>query len=281
MTLAIWNTSPAAFAVSGFTSGAVRSPFDRIVQRRPEVCAALLVSGEVDAALLPTVMVLQGAEGFDVVPGAALSTWKYPFARLVLKEGLRGPIRSVACDARALQERYVTRLVLREHYGADPEMRPQPEEPTTEALLAAEADAALLTGPSVPMLPAERLPSNGLALDLGQEWFEMANYPMAWGLFATRRGTAGPALVQALLDNVEAAEAHRATWIQAQEPPPALHAFYRKDLRLRYDDLVTASLTEFRRYLFYYDILDEVPNLHFVEAPEEEEDEEEGAWGKE
>ena len=273
MTLAIWDTSPAAFAVSGFTSGAVRSPFDRIVQRRPEVCAALLIGGEVDAALLPTVMVLQGAEGFDVVPGAALSTWKYPFARLVLKEGLRGPIRSVACDARALQERYVTRIVLREHYGADPEMRPHPE-PTSEALLAAEADAALLTGHSAPVLHPE-----GLALDLGQEWFEMANYPMVWGLFATRRGTAGPALVQAMLDNVEAAEAHRPTWIQAQEPPPALHEFYREDLRLRYDDLVTASLTEFRRYLFYYDILDEVPNLHFVEAPEEE-DEEEGEWGK-
>lgn len=263
MKLAVWDTPPASFLISGFTSGAVEAPFERIVRARPEECAALLLGGQVDVALLPTSMVLQAADGFEVVPGVALSTWKYPYARLVLKEGLRGPVETVAYDKRSVQEQLVARIILQEHYGKEPTFHAY-DRPSLQALLGAEEDAALLVGGDV---PTRQVP--GLTMDLGQEWFELAGYPMVWGLLAAQKDTLTPPIVQALLDGVAAAEEQRPTWVQAQESPATLHEFYRNDLRIRFDDLATASLTELKRYLFYYQILGDVPSLTFAEQPED------------
>lgn len=81
MKLALWDTPPADFLASGLTSGAAEAPFE-IRRMRPEGCTARLLEGAVDVALVPTTMALQGADGFDIVPEVALSSWKYPFARL-------------------------------------------------------------------------------------------------------------------------------------------------------------------------------------------------------
>lgn len=266
MKLAIWDHPPAEFIASGFTSGAVASPFE-IMRMRPEECAARLIQGQVDVALLPMMMVWQGAEGFDVIPGVALSTWKYPFARIALKGGLKSPPRNIVYDRRATQERLVARVVLQEHYGFSPTFRAQ-EGLAPRELLATDADAALLVGNDVPGLQSEHM-----LLDLGQEWFELVNYPMVWGLFAARKDTLAPEAVQSIIKAVQAAEAQRSLWIQAREMQANLHEFYSDDLRVRFDDLAVASLTEFKEYLFYYDVLDEIPDMNFADIPEEEEEE--------
>ena len=51
-----------------------------------------------------------------------------------------------------------------------------------------------------------------------------------------------------------------------------MHTFYREDLRLRLDDLAMAGLTEFRDYLYYYNITEEIPELPLYELPEDWED---------
>lgn len=270
MKLAVWDTPPASFLISGFTSGAVRSPFERIVRKRPEECAALLLGGQVDVALMPTSMVLQAADGFEVVPGVALSTWKYPFARLAVKEGLRGPIETVAFDKRSVQEQLIARIILQEHYGKEPAFNAY-DQPSLQMLLGAEEDAALLVGGGVPTLQVPHF-----MMDLGQEWFELAGYPMVWGLLAAQKDTLDPPVVQALVEAVAAAEKQRPTWVQAQETPARVHEFYRDDLRIRFDDLATASLTELKRYLFYYQVLSDVPSLHFAKRPDEDEEQEDG-----
>ena len=43
----------------------------------------------------------------------------------------------------------------------------------------------------------------------------------------------------------------------------------------RLDDLAVAGLTEFRDYLYYYNITDEIPELPLYELPEDWEDDEE------
>lgn len=266
MDLAIWNEPPAEFIVSGLASGAVSSPLE--VQRAaPRECKRLLDAGLVDVALLPTLSVLRDTEGYDVLPAVALSSWSYPYARLVLKAGLSEPVRHIAFDPQYAQEAFLAHLVLGEHYGARPRFVPY-DAPSHEELLSAEEDAALLVGSDVPTLQTE-----ALSLDLGQEWYELANYPMVWGLFATRKGLATPEMIHALREAAEAAEEHRAVWVQAQETLPDLHSFYREDLRVRLDDLAVASLTELRQHLFYYDVLDEVPELPLVALQEEDEDE--------
>ncbi len=266
MRLAIWNYPAAEFLVSGFTSGAVPSPFE-IERYAPEECAARLVRGEADVALLPTTMALKAYESLDAIPSVGLVAWQYPYARLVWGGGLHDFPETIAYNRRHAQERFVAHVVLHEHYQRDPEFVAY-DDVTPRELLAAGEDAALLVGPDVPTLQTE-----GFSMDLGREWYELANYPMVWGLLVTRRGRADAGVIKPIIENAKAAEAHREVWVQAQETPAALNTFYREDLRIRIDRLGIASLTELRTYLFYYEEVDEIPDVPFVYLDEDEEEE--------
>lgn len=266
MQLAIWNFPPAEFMVSGFTSGKIASPFE--IQRRtiPE-CERMLADGSTDVAMVPTLSVLRDPEAYDVLPAVALSSWSYPYARLVLKRGLERKVGRVVYNPVCEQEAFLARLILKEHYRMAPEFVPL-EGASQEELVQADEDACLVVGVDVPLWNSE-----ALWLDLGQEWYELANYPMVWAFFATQKGKATPEITRAVRDNVRAAERQRGIWVRAQETAQTLHAFYAEDLRVRFDDLVVASLTEYRQYLFYYQMLVDMPEIPFAYLPEDEDDE--------
>jgi len=267
MDLAIWDYPPAEFLVSGFTSGAVDNPFS-IKRHRPEECAARFVEDDVDVALLPTMLALQASDAIDVIPSVGLVSWDYPYARLVWSGGLHDFPETIAYDRRVAQERVVTRIVMQEHYSVDPTFVPYDGRAPTE-LLDTDEDAALLAGPNVPSLQTDPF-----TIDIGQEWYELVNYPMVWGLYVTKRDRATDEMIEPLIASARAAEDNRDVWVQAQETSATLNAFYREDLRTGLDKLAIASLTEFRKYLFYYDVTEDVPDLPFVYLEEDEDDEE-------
>ena len=268
MKLAIWDAPMAEAAASGLAAPGSDIELQR---RRPEECAAALLKKQADVALVPSTMVLQGAEGFDVIPEAAVSSWKYPFARVVLKEGLESLELTLACDRRAVQEQFVATVALREHYQLGAETVPYDAPADPLDLLRGDENAALLTSTDLETLPDRgRLGGGGLVMDLGQEWFELAKYPMVWGLFVAREDTLGPETTAALRDQLHAAEERRADWVR-QAGHPLLEEFFAEDLRLQFDDLVVASLTELKHYLFYDDVIGHVPDLSFAPLPEEEE----------
>lgn len=263
MNLAIWNYPPAEFMVSGFTSGRVKAPIDIERHTIPE-CEELLATGQVDVAMIPTLSVLRDPSRFEVLPAVALSTWSYPYARLVLKHGLEKPVQRVVYNPVCEQEAFVTRLVLKEHYRMEPAFVPL-EGASQQELLDAGEDATLVVGVDVPMWH-----SDALWMDIGQEWYELANYPMVWAFFATREGEASADLVRAVRENVHAAEQQRGLWVRAQETSATLHDFYSDDLRVRLDDLVLASLTEYRQYLYYYKVLDDMPEVIYAALPDDD-----------
>ena len=264
MHIALWDIPPTDFVLSGQQSRAGTVPLE-IERHDARTCTTLLLQEQVDIALLPSLIVLSNTDLFDVLPGAALSTWTYPYARLVLQGGMER-IDSVAYATPDTQEALMARIILREHYGKDPAFIPL-NGATTQTLLDAEQDASLIVGPDAPLLQTEHL-----ALNLGQEWYELANYPMVWGLFVTLKEAAAPVMVEIIMEIIRAAEQQRPMWVQAREMPPALHTFYAEGLRLRLDDLATASLTEFRQYLYYYNITDDLPELPLYELPDDWED---------
>jgi predicted solute-binding protein len=246
----------------------VESPF-RIKRYRPEECARQLVEDEVDVALLPTMLALQASDAIDAIPSVGLISWKYPYARLVWKGGLHDFPETVAYDRRVAQERFVSRVIMQEHYGVDPAFVPY-DDRSPQELLDTPEDAALLVGPRVPSMQPEPF-----TIDIGREWYELVNYPMVWGLVVTQRDRADDETIEALIASAESAEDNRDVWVQAQETSPTLNEFYREDLRSGIDKLAIASLTELRKYLFYYDVTDEVPDVPFVYLDEDEEEEEE------
>ena len=263
MRLALWDQPPAGIFVPGFSEGDVSEPV-HIVRQSVAACAQALRLGEVDVALLPTLTVLTHTDIFDVLPGGALSMWHNPFARLVLKNGLGNPVPALAFNQNQTQAALLARILLREHYGINPSFVPY-EDRTGQALLETNEEAALIVGTE-----ALALAEDGYVLDLGLEWCELANYPLVWGLFAVRKDEAEPHYASDLHEAMEAVEALRPAWIEAQNFTPQLQSFYQDDLRVRLDDLATASLTEFRQYLFYYNVTPEIPDLPLVALSEEE-----------
>lgn len=225
----------------------------------------VLLKGGADVALVPTLTVLRHLSDVDVLPGVALSMWDYPFARIVLRQGLDTPAKTLAVDPAAAQEAFLAHLLLSEHYGFTPQIVPV----TRPDLGALDAyDAVLLTGDAVPLTATDHV-----ALDIGQEWYELTNYPLPWGLFVTRKDAAIPPWRRALLDAVQTWEEQQALWLRAREMPEVLHSFFAEHLRFRFDDLAIAALTELRDYLFQRGALDEVADLPIADLPDEEGDE--------
>jgi chorismate dehydratase len=245
MRLFLWETPPAEFIPAAFSPVAGR--FGLEIEKLPAyACADRLLAGDADLALVPTLDVLMRADQFDVLPLLAFSTWSYPCVSLQLPGGLDEPLPRVAVDPRFAQEALVARIVLLEHYRFEPEFVPYASE--------SPSDARLVVGTRLQEGP-------GLRLDLGQEWYELVNYPMVWGLFAMRKGEASPALAGVLQAVRDVSDAQRAERNGSK-------SILGEDLRLQFDDLVAASLTELRHYVLYYEAMDEVPDLPLVRFPD-------------
>ena len=267
--IALWDDAPAHALIEGLLA----QEADVAIERHPpEVCTARVMQDDVDVALVPTYLALQGHDGFDALPGMGLSSWQYPFARLVWGGGLQSFPETVAYPRTRVTERFVARVVLHEHYGIDPDFIAVDTEDPAE-LHHSDADAALIVGPQ----GAQYDPGEAFAMDLGREWYELTNYPMVWGLFVMKRGRATTALVETMMAARKHAKANRADWVENENPPEALREFYTDDLRTGIGRLERASLTDFRTYLFYYNVADEIPDMPFVsEDPDSQHEDEEG-----
>ena len=77
MHLALWDIPPVDFLDSVLKAGGVSVPLE-IERKDAQTCTELLLQELVDVALLPSLVVLSNTDVFDVLPGVALSTWKYP-----------------------------------------------------------------------------------------------------------------------------------------------------------------------------------------------------------
>ena len=264
MTILLPDTRPADLLALGLERAGAT------VERHPEgALLPRLLGGEADLVLVPPLPVLRKVEDVTVLPAVALSAWDYPYARLFMRGDLGAGLQSVVFDPRHAQEVIVARAVLREHYGFTPSFVPA-EAPTRDVL--GQYDAVLLVGDRVPTMAHD-----GLSLDLGQEWYELSNYPLLLGLFAARHGEATVEMLHTLRRGARLAEDLRPAWLQAHEMPPGLYEFHAESLRFRYDDLATAGLTEFIELLFEQGVLEEAPTLPLATFPDEafEDDEEE------
>ena len=264
MNVAVWNLPPADLLTTGMTSGEQSHRF-AVESLTPIECERALLESRVDLALLTTMSILQHHQDLDVVPAVALSTWRYPFAKLAISHDLSQGVRRVVFNPDFEQERVLAAVVLHEHYRMEPEFVAAKGSAADAGTNAADVDAYLHVGADVPTQNLE-----GRVLDLGQEWFELANYPMTWGLFAARKGTLATEAIREVRDAVRDSERRRKVWLQAQETSEDLHEFYSESMRFRLDDLCLAGLTELRQYLFYYDVVDDVREIPFVFIPDDE-----------
>jgi hypothetical protein len=220
-----------------------------------ESAEAALRAGATDVAFVPTLAVLRDPDAFTVVPGVALVGRAYPAAQLFLPAGLAPlapgrPVR-IGLDPRFMQEALLAQVVVKEVYGAAPQFVPVPPEGPPPAGL----DAYL-------MAPGAPAGTEGVTLDLGQEWFEMTTRPMVWALLATVAGGVEPDEARFLRD--------RAAEFAGEEEAPGVE----EPTSVTLGAYAHAGLDEWVHQLYYHRALDDMPEVPFmVLSGGEEEDE--------
>ena len=243
MRLAVWPVDPARALGAALLGAGVTE----VVELEPHQAQAALRAGTVDLALVPTLDVLRGADGLDLLPGLSLTGERSPRRTLGVAVALDA-IETIGFDPRDAQEALLTQLVLKEHYGTAPVFRLV--EPGTSA-----ADALGANGTALLPLGTE-LPDGAFEIDPALEWLELTLRPYVWGLVA------------GLEDAVTPGEAKRLSDAVAATPPgDALRDDGVAVYQLSLDGYAVDGLREAAEYLFATGTLPEIPELAFLELP--------------
>ena len=67
---------------------------------------------------------------------------------------------------------------------------------------------------------------------------------------------------------MKAADGLRDEWTAKEGCSVSMAEFFRTDLRLRFDDLAVAGLTELQDHAFYSDLIDEMSSLPVASLPD-------------
>lgn len=229
---------------------ALRSDQTEVSFDSREAGSTRLSAGLVDMALMPSNVAIDMSEDFDVLPAVAYSAWSTPHATISLREGFQGRPKSLYCvDPKAI-EALVARVVLQEHYSIVLDLQP-----LDGPAAASDEDAILAFDEPVPN-------DGGLHLDLGQEWYELTNYPMVWGLFVMRAGELDAGVIRILRE--AAASVESADDLDGTVPGEDGMGLP----RFRFDDIVTASLTELCTHLYFYGVTSELREVQPAKVAE-------------
>jgi chorismate dehydratase len=228
----------------------------------PSRVAEMLHAGEVELGLIPSAEYARGE--YAIVPGVSLAS-RGPvrsvslFHRRPLDE-----VRRVALDTSSRTSVALTRVLLRDRLGRDPEYLPMA--PSLPAMLEA-ADAALLIGD-----PALYCEGETARLDLGEEWKRITGLPFVYAFWAGPPGAvdaAGVARLQATrAAGIAAIPAIAARYNGQGRDRTALNESYLRE-NMVYDlgPGELAGLAEFYRRLHALALIPRVPELRFHGHP--------------
>lgn len=267
--IAVWNAPFTALAASALQESAGVA-----LQSGSSVEAEVwLRAGKVDMALLPTDRILMAGDDFDVLPAVGISTWSNPFAKLVLEDGL--PVSDgihpsglhIRCHPDGALAGLVARIILKEHYGMIAKVTPPLDTDQFDgpfSLLASTLSPDLANDEQDPVAERDPGQTQRVELDLGQEWYELANYPMVWAAFAMRKGEVEDGHIHLVRDALVALDDDRRARVLAAGGSEDMQQFELNELRLRMDDLAVASLTELGEYMYFYQLKEAIDPVAFA-----------------
>ena len=244
------NTEPLIHDLLG-------DPGFAIVSDVPSRVADRLHSGECDLGLIPSVEYAFGE--YAIVPGISLAS--------------RGPVRSVnlyhrvpldqiqrvALDVSSRTSVALTRVLLHERLGRDPEY--QAGSPNIAAMLE-QVDAALVIGD-----PALYYEGDAARLDLGEEWFGVTGLPFVFAFWAGPLGAVTAAQVARLQEAAERGLRQIRTVALAYnghaERASLNEDYLRHNMVYALGESELAGLREFYRRAHALQLIPHVPDLRF------------------
>lgn len=147
----------------------------------PSVCADEVEQGIVHIGLVPVAEIAR--QGLETLPGLGIACYGAVrsillFSRVPLKQ-----VRTLSADLSSRTSVELARVILRERYGAEPEITST--EPLLEKMLA-NSDAALIIGDPALRTAPDELPFK--CVDLGAEWLALTGLPMVFAAWAGKPG---------------------------------------------------------------------------------------------
>lgn len=147
----------------------------------PSVCADELEQGTVDIGLAPVAEIAR--QGLEMLPGLGITCCGAVRSILLFSRVPLRKMRTLSADLSSRTSVELARVILRERYGAEPEITPS--EPLLEKMLA-DSDAALIIGDPALRTTPEELPFE--CIDLGAEWLALTGLPMVFAAWAGKPG---------------------------------------------------------------------------------------------
>lgn len=157
-------------------------PGSELILDYPSRLADDLAAGFLDVALIPSVELLRDAD-YEIVSDACVATHGPVLSVKLYSRVPPSDIRTLALDEGSRTSAALSRILLAERYGVEPELRPLPLESSTSECL---ADAILLIGDRAMHPPREEF---AVTWDLGEEWLRWTGLPFVFALWAGRTTT--------------------------------------------------------------------------------------------
>ena len=242
-----------------------------LVKAAPRELAEKLMCGELDVAPIPSVEYCRNWRELLLIPDVSVSSDGEVRSILLMSQGpveeLSGKTVALADTSRTSQ--VLTRIVLAEKYGLEPQYV---EMPPDLAHMMREADAALLIGDDA--LRALYTPSDLLRYDLGTEWTDLTAMPMVYAVWAVRRdfAEARPEAVRSVSwalaesmryssEHLDAIAEYAARW---ETFPVAFLKSYFETLRFEFGDEYRRGLSLFFEKARAMGFVEEVAPLEFA-----------------
>jgi len=157
-------------------------PDARLILDVPSRLADQLNRGELDVALIPSVEAFSDPD-YQIVSDACVATRGNVLSVKLYSRLPPGEIRTLALDQGSRTSAALTRIMLAERFGVEPELR---KLPLGKTVADTDADAILLIGDRAIEPPAETFHTTW---DLGQEWLQWTGLPFVFAMWVTRAGT--------------------------------------------------------------------------------------------
>ncbi len=178
------NTTPLVW---GMLRGPQRGVFDLDFQI-PAVCADHVASGAADIGIIPAFELTR--QDLDIVPGVGIACHGPVRSILLISSRPAPEIRTLAADSSSRTSVELARVLLQRRWNTTPEFLPHP--PDLDAMLRL-ADAALIIGDPALRIEPHLLPYH--VYDLGAEWVQMTGLPMVFAVWAGRKGSITPEVI--------------------------------------------------------------------------------------
>jgi len=245
------NAEPLVYGLRG-------EPGFRLERDVPSRVAQRLHAGAVDLGMIPSTEYALG--DYAIVPGVAIGSRGPVRSVNLFHPGPIEAVRRVALDTSSRTSVALTKVLLRERLGRDPEYVPMP--PCLPDMLEG-ADAALLIGD-----PALYFEGDLPRLDLGEEWARVTGLPFVYAFWAGRRGAVAPAQVRRLQEALRQGLASVRSIAQSYNGHGRGHeaqneAYLRTNIVYELGDAEAEGLREFYRRAHAIGLIPRVPELRF------------------